>query len=232
MARRLTLSQVGIKSPLDVANTAVAGGPAPDVITPDVIAPDVIPPDAIPPASQAEPEPRAKRRPALRQVADRPSHPQRTSSAGQLATVSSAHDVDQARFFGAGRPVQTSIALDDDCAQLLDELARAASVAVNPLAVAVLHAGLPADTETAREAIIEERVRRAGVSAARIERNLRLPGHLRARIDELVAGARERSARINRADLINAALRRGLPDDAAAAAELATQYRQRVERAA
>jgi Arc/MetJ-type ribon-helix-helix transcriptional regulator len=128
--------------------------------------------------------------------------------------------------------VQTSIAVDADCSQLLEELARAAHVTLNALAVASLQAGLPAQSDAARAAIVDERIRRAGVTAARIERNLRLPEQLRARIDELVAAARERLPRVSRADLVNAALRGGLPANAEQAAELVCEYARRVERAA
>jgi hypothetical protein len=55
-----------------------------------------------------------------------------------------------------------------------------------------LQAGVPPHSDGARAAIVDERVRRAGMSVARIEHNLRLPEQLRARIDELVAAARER----------------------------------------
>jgi hypothetical protein len=137
-----------------------------------------------------------------------------------------------APFYGTGRPLQTSIALDDDCASLLHELARAAGVSANALAVAALQAGLPAEVDDARGVIVDERVNRAGVRSARIERNLRLPEHLRARIDVLTAAARGLLPRATRADLINAALRRGLPADAEHAAELVADHARRVERAA
>ena len=115
---------------------------------------------------------------------------------------------------------------------MLDELARAAGVSVNALAVAALHAGVPAAPEEARAAIVDERVSRAGLRVARIERNLRLPEHLRARIDELTFATRGRLPRATRADLINAALRRGLPADAEGAALLVTEHARRLERAA
>ncbi len=138
----------------------------------------------------------------------------------------------QVPFYGTGRPLQTSIALDDDRASLLEELARATRISTNALAVAALHSGLPAAVDDARAEIVDERVNRAGARAARIERNLRLPEHLRARIDELTAAARGQLPRANRADLINAALRRGLPTDAERAAELVADHARRVERAA
>ena len=128
--------------------------------------------------------------------------------------------------------MQTSVALDPDYARLLEELARAAHVTVNALAVAALQAGLPAQNDAARAAIVDERVRRVDLLSARVERNLRLPVQLRARVDELVAATRERVPRVNRADLVNAALGAGLPADAQQAAELVAAYARRLERAA
>ena len=90
-----------------------------------------------------------------------------------------------------------SVSLDGDCAQLLEELARAAHVAVSALAVAAIQAGLPAHSDEAQMAIVDERVARAGVLAARVERNFRLPEQLRTRVDELVAAAREHLPRVN-----------------------------------
>ncbi|MGA2926853.1 MAG: hypothetical protein ABSG43_12810, partial [Solirubrobacteraceae bacterium] len=112
-------------------------------------------------------------------------------------------------FYATGRPIQTSIALDLDCASRLDELARAARVSANALAVATLQVGLPTAADDARALIVEERV--DSVGARRTERNLRLPEHLRARVDELTSVVRERVPRATRADLINAALRAQLP---------------------
>jgi hypothetical protein len=202
---RLTLSTVGIKSPLDVGEREAP--------------PARVDADVDMPASAAKAAQRSRPR--------RPQTPR--ASRSQNAAEQGGADTP---FYGSGRPLQTSIALDADCVQLLEELARAAHVAVNALAVAALQAGLPAQSDAARTAIVEERVRRAGATPARVERNLRLPGQLRARIDELVAAARERLPRVSRADLVNAALRGGLPADAQQAAELVCGYARRLERAA
>lgn len=204
MAGRLTLSTVGIKSPLDVAQAAQA-------------------PTESPPA----PAPRPPARPA---AATTPR-----SRRGSTPRARAARDVrpaGEAPFYGAGRPLQTSIALDAACAAQLEELARAARVSFNALAVAVVHAGLPLEADAVRTAIVDERVRRAGAQVARVERNLRLPAQLRARVDELTAAARERLPRATRADLVNAALRKGLPADAQAAAGLVAEHAKRLERAA
>jgi len=205
MAGRLTLSTVGIKSPLDVAQAAQA--PAAKPVT-------------------ADPEPRTPARPAAK-----PARPRR-ARAPRPKPVAEARPVGETPFYGAGRRLQTSIALDADCAAQLEELARAARVSLNALAVAVLHAGLPLEPDDVRSAIVDERVRRAGNPIARVEANLRLPEQLRARVDELTAAARERLPRATRADLVNAALRRGLPGDAEAAARLVAEHAQRLERAA
>lgn len=193
---RLTLSTVGIKSPLDVDENTPAAAPSDQE------------------AAHTAPRPQPSR--------PRPSRPARTLE---------KPDEQEPRFYGTGSRVQTSIAIDAGHAQLLEELARAAHVTVNALAVAALQAGLPANNAAARAAIVEERVRRVGVPA-RVERNLRLPLQLRARVDELVAAARESMPRVNRADLVNAALGSALPTDAQRAAELVADYARRLERAA
>jgi len=199
---RLVLSTVGIKSPLDVGDDAPA--------KPDSLAP---------PRSSTRVRPPAPRQPRSRRAARSPSVAEKPGG-GEVP------------FYGAGPRVQTSIALDADYAQLLEELARAARVPVNALAVAALQAGLPPQSDAARAVIIEERVRRIDIAPARVERNLRLPVHLRTRVDELVSATREHVARVNRADLVNAALGTALPADAQQAAELVAAYTRRLERAA
>jgi hypothetical protein len=207
MAPRLTLSTIGIKSPLDVAQ---AGQP-----------------DASPPA--AEPAPRT---PSKRPVGQtRGERPQR-ARAPRARPAPDRRPIGDVPFYAEGRPLQTSIALDAASATQLEELARAARVSFNALAVAVLHAGLPLEADAVRSAIVDERVRRAGDQVARVERNLRLPEQLRARVDALTIAARDRLPRATRADLVNAALRRSLPPDAQAAAELVAEHAKRLERAA
>jgi hypothetical protein len=206
MASRLTLSTVGIKSPLDVQR---AGEP----------------PAAESPAPERAPAKPARSRPAAR---PRPTAAPTRPARAQPGVRTGA----DAPFYGSGRPLQTSIALDAACSAELEQLARAARVSVNALAVAVLHSGLPLAADDARSAIVDERVRRAAETVARVERNLRLPEQLRVRVDELTAAAQRRLPRATRADLVNAALRRGAPEDAQAAAELVAGHAQRLERAA
>ena len=205
---RLTLSTVGIKSPLDVGELEP---PAPRRAAADV-----------------------KPAPAAARAAGRPAS-QRPRKPAARAKASAQRGGQATPFYGSGSRVQTSVALDADYARLLEELACAASVTLNALAVAALQAGLPQHSDAARAAIVEERVRRVGVT--RVERNLRLPMQLRARIDELtaaarVAASREGTPRSNRADLVNAALSAGLPPDAQRAAELVAEYSRRLERPA
>lgn len=203
--KRLTLSSVGIRNPLDVADAGrAAEDGAPRVAQPDVGG-----------ASRPRSSTRSPRRRAAPPATRAEPVAERT-----------------APFYGSGARVQTSIALDADYARLLDELARAAHVPVNALATAVVQAGLPSDNDEARAAIVDERVRCVDMGEARVQRNLRMPVQLRARIDELVAAARERMPRVNRADLVNAALGRGLPGDAQQAASLVADYSRRLERSA
>lgn len=133
MASRLVLSTVGIKSPLDVGDVEEAPRAAKRR-------------GGDPTTPPRRPATSRRRRPAPA----KPPRPSEGARSGELP------------FHGSGRPLQTSIALDGDCAALLDELARAASVSANALAVAALHAGLPGTAEDARAAIVDERVSRAG----------------------------------------------------------------------
>jgi hypothetical protein len=167
--------------------------------------------------------------PSERPAARRRQTPRAKSATSALASRSPAA---QAPFYGTGRPLQTSISFDADCVSQLDELARSAGVSANALAVAALQTGLPVAADAARAMIVDERVNRAGIRAARMERNLRLPEHLRARVDELTFAAQHQVPRATRADLVNAALRAGLPTDAQQAAELVAEHARRVERAA
>jgi predicted DNA-binding protein len=200
MARRLTLSTVGIKSPLDLSEEQGQTHH------------DEARTERLHPGAPRQPRQRTRSTPAS-------SDPRRPAPA-------------DAPFYATGRPLQTSIALDPDSATRLEQLARDTGISTNSLTVASLQAGLPAGDDDARAVIVDERVARAGLRTARIERNLRLPEHLRARLDELTKAARDRVPRATRADLVNAALRTGLPSTAQQAAELAIAHARRVERAA
>jgi len=218
MAQRLTLSTVGIKSPLDVGQDAAARHAPPAKRSPEAMRVDASQ------TSDAPPAPETRRRSSSRR-------PRGERAASPRTATTDRDGGGETPFYGSGRPLQTSIAIDAELDELLEQVARAARVPVNALVVAALQAGLPPHSDQAREAIVDERVSRAGQSPARVERNIRLPEHLRARIDELVASARERLPRVARADLANASLRRGLPADAAQAAELVAGHARRLERA-
>jgi predicted transcriptional regulator len=130
-------------------------------------------------------------------------------------------------FYGAGRPIQTSLALDPELARQLDELARAAVVTFSALLVATLHCGLPTSGEQALRAAVTERADRP--RGARVERNIRLPEQLRVRLDQLTENVRDATRRATRSDLANAALRVALPADAEHAAALVTEHHRRLE---
>jgi predicted transcriptional regulator len=200
MARRLTLSTAGIKSPLDLSQEREQTE------------------DQVGRVERSQPRAPSQRQPRRRST-PASSYPRQPAPA-------------DAPFYGTGRPIQTSIALDPDCVARLEHLARDTGISTNALTVATLHAGLPAGDDDARAMIVDERVSRAGLRTARIERNLRLPEHLRARLDELTRTAQDRLPRATRADLVNAALRTGLPASAEQAAQLAISHARRVEQAA
>jgi hypothetical protein len=202
MTQRLTLSPTGIKSPLDVGTSpAEAETPPP------------------PAAAQATEQP--ARAPTRRAAARKPKAQTPPPSASATASEETkGTEGTAARFYGGGYPIQTSIALDVQLLEQAMELAWAAAVSFTTLIVATLQAGLPTTAEQAVKLAVLER---ADHPATRIERNIRLPRQLRARLDEL-AGAHARAARVTRADLVNALMRQHLPDTAEAAAALCAAY--------
>jgi hypothetical protein len=201
MARRLTLNTAGIKSPLDIAEPAAE---------------------------------RTAREPARQSATGSPAAPsraRRTTRAGRANTPHRPAHSDSHRpsFYGAGRPLQTAIALEAAHLARLEQLARASRLSLNAIAVAALHDGLPASAADARGSIVDERIARAGRGERRIEYNLRIPAELRARVDELTRDSRESLPRAARADLVNAALRRALPRDAQAATVLVAGFARNLE---
>jgi len=81
-----------------------------------------------------------------------------------------------------------------------------------------------------RSATLDERLRRLDKNRdRRVERNMHLPARPRARVDELAAGSRERLRDAERADLVNAALTRGLPAGPSAAAARVADYTRQLE---
>jgi hypothetical protein len=106
-------------------------------------------------------------------------------------------------------PKLTAIALDEDLAQKLDSTAGAAGVSATGLAVAALDAALAKNPKAVR---VIDRRRRARPTR---RRTLPLPPHLRSRADRLSATVdRRRSGGPGtaRSEVINTAIRRGLPD--------------------
>jgi hypothetical protein len=203
---RLTLDMTGIKSPLDVSDRHHTDDDTPDH---HLTAPP--PPEPDTPLDSDSHAPRRRRR----------------STRPQSGPEAVAQHDPSPPFYGSGRPIQTSIALDAELAGQIEDLARAAAVSVNALLVATLHAGLPTTTDDARHAAIIER---AEISRApRIETNVRLPAQLRARLDQLTANVRDATKRATRADLANAVLRSAIPADAERAARLVNEHHRRLE---
>ncbi len=206
MSRRLTLDTTGIKGPLDVGATTAEDPP-----------------------SGSAPEAISASAPARAQASARPRR--RTAARPRLvATDPSRRPSADTPFYGTGRPQQTSVAISRDLAQQLAELKHATGASIASLAVASIHAGLPVDGKQAAREIADERLRRLDVGE-RVEHNLRLPARLRARVDELARHAHEQNPRSTRADLVNAALRAGLPQQPGAAADLVREHARQVERA-
>jgi hypothetical protein len=205
MAQRLVLNTAGIKGVLAVGEDPPAAAPV----------------AAAPPA-----EPLAS--PRRRSAQAKPASPALAAIAPAPAAAADRGDA----FYGTGRQVQTSMALNTGQLERLSDLVRATGSSLNAIVVAGLQAGLPAGADAACEAILAERVSRAGGVAPRVPTLIRLPRDLRLRIDELSVAARERVPRSVRADLINAALEQGVPSDPAAVIELVGEHAQRLERAA
>jgi predicted transcriptional regulator len=211
MARRLTLSTVGIDSPLSVGETPPPQ-PAPDEQ-----------PEQASHAEQAEATKEAS--------APRPRRRPRSRVSSVDATPTGVATLPRERgdgaFYGTGRPLETAMALNPTHLERLGELSRAASRSINAITVAALQAGLPGSTDAAGEAIVAEQRGRVGALDRRVRTTMRLPDDLRARIDELSVPAL-RLSRGARADLINAALERGLPADPYAAAALVDGHARRL----
>ena len=115
--------------------------------------------------------------------------------------------ISPARHGRSAAPKLTAISLDDDLALKLDSTARAAGVTANGLAVAALGAALAKDPRVVR--ITDRRRSRTGRTT---QRTLPLPAQLRDRADKLSSTADGPSPRAARSELINTAIRRGLPD--------------------
>jgi Arc/MetJ-type ribon-helix-helix transcriptional regulator len=160
--------------------------------------------------AKASPSPRARKPPRSQAAPKKPAAEARKSASAQAPA-----------FYGGGYPVQTSIALDVQLIDRARELAWAAAVSFTTLVVATLQRDLPASSQDAIRLAVLERADHA--PSQRAERNVRLPGQLRVRLDELI-GSEGRAARVTRADLVNALLRAHLPETAEATAALCAAY--------
>jgi predicted DNA-binding protein len=164
-------------------------------------------------------------------AAPTPARRPRSRASAAVTTPASVAELPRARvdgaFYAPGRPLETAMALNPPHLERLGELSRATGRSLNAITVAALHAGLPGSTDAAGAAIVTEQRARVGALDRRVRTTMRLPDDLRARIDELSAPAL-RLSRGARADLINAALERGLPADAYAAAALVDGHARRL----
>ncbi len=106
------------------------------------------------------------------------------------------------------RVVTACVALDRRLVTRIEETARVAGVPVDALAVAALTAGMPAKPAAAHELMADQPIARP---EGRVKRNLHLPARLRDRADDLATDIRRSSPHARRSDVINAAMRRGLP---------------------
>jgi hypothetical protein len=176
--------------------------------------------------SSAEPAPPAAPPRAPRRPTSRPTTPAADRTNDGASTSDQAPETPRAAFYGAGAVEQTSIAIEPTLYETMTEVARAARVPSNTLFLATVNASLPATASDAVKAIVGERANHPG---RRREYTPRVPLALRARVDELVAAAREHVSKVTRADLVNATLREGLPTDAHQAAELVAAWERNRE---
>jgi hypothetical protein len=160
--------------------------------------------------SDSSPQSRVKAR-GSRQTAPAPTGPPShgTGTAGRR-TLAPTPVISEARHQASMVPKLTSIALDADLAMQLDATARAAGVPANGLAVAALDAGL--SVHTANPVSLLADAKRGPRADRKAQRTLPLPERLRRRTDRLSQTISGPSPRTARSELINAALRRGLPD--------------------
>ena len=115
--------------------------------------------------------------------------------------------ISSGRQVPAGAPKLTAIALERDLARKLDRTARAAGVPASGLAVVALDAALARRSTTMR--IVD---RRHTPAARTTPRTLPLPPRLRNRADRVSATVQSASPGAARSQLINTAIRDGLPD--------------------
>lgn len=127
------------------------------------------------------------------------------------------------RILDSGRQQQTALVLSATVhAQLESLTAGLPARSGSKLLVATLAAHMPADLDDAlRLMASHQRDRRA---AAALEKNVRLPGEVRARLFDLGDRARQRASFASRSLLASAVLAVGLPSDLDGARTLLDDY--------
>ncbi len=127
------------------------------------------------------------------------------------------------RILDPGRQRQTALMLNRAVHSRLEELSASLPArSGNKLVVATLAASMPEDVNGAlRLMATHHGDRRAGPA---LEKNVRLPDALRARLFDLADQARERAPFASRSLLASAVLAAGLPEDADGARELLADY--------
>lgn len=179
---RLVLSTVGIKSPVDVRPDPRAGGWRKPV--------------------------RGSRHSHLRAVPESPGPRGLPRSKRRSLTPRPViSDASSSRSETTG-PVTTTLSLDHRLAQKIDATARAAGVSAEVLAVAALTAGMPSETSAARRMIADQATE---ATKRCVKRHLTLPEDLRRRADDLAIEIRQMSPGTCGSDVVDAALRKGLP---------------------
>jgi hypothetical protein len=181
-------------------------------------------PDPVPAPEAAAAAPRAVAAASAARTTSRPRT--QTRRPKPPASAEAAARTSRTAFYGSGELEQRSIAIEPELYTNLTDLSRAARVPSNTLFLAAVHAKLPTTSREAVKAIVGERAEHPG---RRREYTPRIPIALRVRLDELIEASRETLPKANRADLVNAALRAGLPADAHRAAELVTSWERERE---
>ena len=124
-------------------------------------------------------------------------------------------------FWAVGILEQTSVAVDPELLRPVESMRQELSVPAATLFSAIVQAGLPAEANAAADAVLLEQSDHPGRGR---EHNLRMPVGLKARLDELLKEVKVLVGRATRSDLINAALRTGMPDNVDQARELYVAY--------
>ena len=153
------------------------------------------------------PEPPAARRRAF-QGTPSPAAARGPAHAGRSASSARRSLKPRPVISDPPRLVTASIALERRLVERIEETARVAGVAVDVLVVAALTAGMPVRPAAAHELMTDQTSARP---QRRVRQNLHLPARLRDRADDLAAEIRRSLPHAQGSDVINAALKKGLP---------------------